>query len=425
MIGKLSLLSLAIVGASFSAQAQVAVKPENGYALGQKVPLPEPYSTDSTRRETKVVGWSKGKKPTVPDGFEVKEFAGDLQHPRWIYILPNEDVLVAESNDSDSNSANRITLFRDKDKDGVADERHVFLENLNQPFGMALIEENAFYVANTDSIMRFPYKKGIDSIGTKGEVIHKLPAGGYNHHWTRNIEVNDSGDKLLLTVGSSSNVGEYGIEKEARRAKIFTLDLEGNNEEVYASGVRNPNGLDYNPVTGELWAAVNERDELGDNLVPDYVTSIKKGGFYGWPYKYFGEHADPRWQDRMPEDLPKETIVPDIAVGNHTATMDLEFYKGEAFPEKYHNGLFAAQHGSWNRAKYNGYRVIFMPFKDGKPTGEIEEFMGGFLKSMKNDEAYGRPVAVRETPSGMLLISDDSGNKIWSVQATSKNSSSD
>lgn len=416
MIFRLSLLSCATL-LSLPALSQVAVEPENGYAPGDKVPLPEPYSTKSADRRTKVVGWPEDKTPRAPAGFEVKAFANDLQHPRWIYILPNDDVLVAESNDAESDSADRITLFRDTDSDGIADERHVFIENgLNQPFGMALLSEN-FYVANSDSIMRFPYQEGADTIAQKGVVVHELPAGGYNHHWTRNIEVDDTGEKFLLTIGSSSNVGEHGMDKEARRAKILTVHPDGSNEQIYASGLRNANGLDYNPVTGELWAAVNERDKIGDNLVPDYVTSVKKGGFYGWPYKYFGEHVDPRWKDKMPDDLPETTLIPDIALGNHTATLDLEFYDGDSFPERYHNGLFAAQHGSWNRAKYNGYRIVFMPFKNGKPTGEIEEFLGGFIKDTETDEAYGRPTAVRVTSNGQLLIADDDGNTIWSVQA--------
>lgn len=402
---------------SLASQAQVPVTPENGYAVGAEVPLPEPYATKSAKRRSEVIQWPDDKKPSVPEGFTVKVFAKDLQHPRWIYTLPNDDVLIAESNDAESGSADRITLFRDKDKDGVAEERHVFLEKgLNQPFGMALLQGD-FYVANTDSIVRYKYEDGANSIKGEGKKIHTLPSGGYNHHWTRNIKVNEAGDKFLLTVGSSSNVGEHGMDKEERRAKILTVNPDGSNEEIFAWGLRNPNGLDYNPVTGELWTAVNERDKLGDNLVPDFVTSVKEGGFYGWPYKYYGENIDPRWSDNMPKDLPEKTLIPDMALGNHTSTMDLEFYEGDAFPERYHNGLFAAQHGSWNRAKYNGYRIIFMPFENGKPTGEIESFMDGFLKDMKSDTAYGRPSAVRETASGMLLVADDDGNTIWSVQA--------
>ena len=417
MTFRLSLLSLSTLF-SFSSLAQVAVAPENGYAPGQVVPLPEPFATESIDRRTKVIGWPEGKAPTAPQGFEVKPFATNLKHPRWIYILPNDDVLVAESDDAEKGSADRITLLRDTNDDGVADERHTFINHsLNQPFGMALLDDN-FYVANSDSIMRFPYIEDSETISQKGVVVHELPSGGYNHHWTRNIEVDNTGKKFLLTIGSSSNVGEHGMDKEARRAKVLTVNPDGTNETIFASGLRNANGLDYNPVTGELWAAVNERDKLGDNLVPDYVTSVKKGGFYGWPYKYYGENIDPRWKDKMPDDLPETTIIPDIALGNHPATLDLEFYDSNSFPERYHNGLFAAQHGSWNRAKYNGYRIVFMPFKDGKPTGEIEEFLGGFIKSMDTDEAYGRPSAVRVTTSGKLLVADDDGNTIWSVQAT-------
>ena len=262
---------------STCAYSQVPVVPENGYALGDKVPLPAPFATESVDRETKIVPWPENRTPSAPEGFSVKAFAKDLKHPRWLYILPNGDVLVAESNDSsaDGGSADRITLLRDENNDGVAEERYTFIgEGLKQPFGMALLGD-MFYVANTDSIMRFPYVKNATEITGKGTVIHQLPSGGYNHHWTRNIKVNDSGDKLLLTIGSSSNVGEHGMEKEERRAKILTVNPDGSDEEVFAWGLRNANGLDYNPVTKELWAAVNERDKLGDNLVPDYKHRLK------------------------------------------------------------------------------------------------------------------------------------------------------
>lgn len=409
------------------AQAQVAENSKaNGYGKPDQIDLPEPYATKSVRRETKIVGWPEGKTPMAPRGYTVKRFAGDLKHPRWIFLLPNDDVLVAESDDYSKDpkvrakeirsgkSANRITLFRDKDKDGVAEERHVFLQDLFQPFGMALVKDH-LYVANSDSIVRFPYKPGSDSISAKAEHILDLPAGGYNHHWTRNLMVNQQGDRLLFTVGSASNVGEYGMDKEERRAKILSVKFDGSDEQIYASGLRNPNGLDYNPVSGELWTAVNERDKLGDNLVPDYITSVKPGGFYGWPYKYYGDHIDPRWADRMPGSLP-EVTMPDLATGSHTATLDIEFYNGDALGAKYKNGAFIAQHGSWNRAKYIGYKIAFAPFKDGVPTGVVEDFLTGFMKDTKTDEAYGRPTAVVEEADGTLLIVDDDGGTIWSVQ---------
>ena len=408
-------------------QAQVAEStPENGYGTPDAIKLPEPFATESVRRVTKVVGWPEGKTPIVPKGFEVKKFAGDLKHPRWIYILPNKDVLVAESDDysedpekkkqeiREGKSANRITLFRDKDGDGVAEERHTFLKDLYQPFGMALVDDT-FYVANSHSIVRFPYETGSSSITAPGEKILDLPAGGYNHHWTRNLKVDENKKRLLFTVGSSSNVGEHGMDKEERRAKILSVNFDGSDERVVAWGIRNPNGLDYNPITGELWAAVNERDELGDNLVPDYITSVQAGGFYGWPYKYFGRRVDPRWAEKMPTGLPP-VLLPDLATGSHSSTMDIDFYRGDALGAGYKNGAFLAQHGSWNRAKYIGYKILFVPFENGSPTGEVQDFMTGFMKDTKKDEVYGRPTAVIEESDGTLLVVDDDGGTVWSVQ---------
>lgn len=419
--------ALILIGLLTGAQAQVAGSTkENGYGLPSQITLPEPFATESVRRETQIVGWPEGKTPQAPSGLTVKEFASDLKHPRWIYILPNDDVLVAEAEDyskdekerkkqiRSGHSANRITLFRDRDGDGIADERHVFLENLFQPFGMALAKGH-LYVANSNSIVRFPYVEGADSLEGEGEKIADLPAGGYNHHWTRNLMLDKSGERLLVTVGSSSNVGEHGMDREERRAKILIMDLNGDNEEIYAWGLRNPNGLDYNPVSGVLWTAVNERDKLGDNLVPDYITSVKQGGFYGWPYKYFGDHIDPRWEGKIPEDLP-EVIVPDLATGSHTATMDIHFYRDNKLGDEYQNGAFVAQHGSWNRAKYIGYKILFVPFRDGRPTGEVRDFLTGFMKDTDSDEAYGRPTAVAEESDGTLLVVDDDGETIWSIQ---------
>ena len=429
---KKAVVSIAlVVGMLTCAQAQVAGSTEeNGYGLPSQITLPEPYATESVRRETQVVGWPDQTTPKAPDGLTVRKFASELRHPRWIYVLPNDDVLVAESNDyaedeekrakqiKSGHSANRITLFRDNDGDGIADERHLFLDDLFQPFGMALADGH-LYVANSKSIVRFPYSEGANSIESEGEKIADLPAGGYNHHWTRNLMLDKTGEKLLVTVGSSSNVGEHGMEKEKRRANILVMDLDGDNEEVYAWGIRNPNGLDYNPVTGELWTAVNERDKLGDNLVPDYITGVKRGGFYGWPYKYFGDHTDPRWKGKIPEDLP-QVIVPDLATGSHTATLDIHFYRGNELGEGYQNGAFVAQHGSWNRAKYIGYKILFVPFENGKPTGEFRDFLTGFMKDTERDQAYGRPTAVAEESDGSLLVVDDDGNTIWSVQPSER-----
>lgn len=404
----------------FTAWAQVPSTPENGYGLPDEIVLPEPYATPSTRRVTHVVGWKENQTPDVPAGFTIKPFAKDLLHPRWVYILPNGDVLIAESNDKNSgrpsNSADRILLLRDKDDDGRAEERHVFIKELNQPFGMALMG-NDLYVANSDKLLRFPYREGATKIKRDmGEIITELPAGGYNHHWTRNVMVDDSGEKLLVTVGSSSNVGEHGMDKEERRANILIMDVDGSNEEVYASGLRNPNGLAYHPQTGELWTAVNERDKLGNNLVPDYITSVEKGGFYGWPYIYYGDHIDPRWRDSMPKRLPGKSLKPDFATGSHTATMDVDFYTGNSFPEEYKNGAFAVQHGSWNRAKYSGYKVVFIPFENGKPTGEVSDFITGFLDQDNPDIAFGRPVSIAVRPDGSMLLTDDDGNTVWHIQ---------
>ncbi|GAB2767364.1 PQQ-dependent sugar dehydrogenase [Salinimicrobium soli] len=380
-------------------------------AIGE-LKLPSPFSTEVVANVSKVVPWPEGKMPKAPEGFKVTKFAGDLQHPRWTYIAPNNDIFVAESNDS-GESANQITLLRDTNKDGKPDERHVFLKDLNQPFGM-LVLGDYFYVANVDALKRFPYKKGQNSIEVKGETIVSLPAGGYNHHWTRNIITNKEGSKIYITVGSSSNVGEYGMDLEERRANILEVNPDGSGERVYASGIRNPVGIDWNPVTGELWAAVNERDNLGNELVPDYITSVKEGAFYGWPYSYYGQIKDPRWYHAPHEDMVQKALVPDVPLASHSASLGLEFYEGDQFPEKYKNGAFVGQHGSWNRADLAGYKVVFVPFKDGKPQ-QPEDFLTGFIAESSGSEVYGRPVAVTTLPDGSLLVNDDDGNVIWRV----------
>ncbi len=377
--------------------------------------LPAPYKTESVGKgyEGEVIGWPEGKTPQAPEGFEVTKFASDLEHPRWIYQAPNGDIFVAESNTK--NSANRITLIRDENNDGTPDMKEVFLKDLNQPFGM-LVLNGYFYVANTDAVLRFPYEEGQTKMEGEGEKILDLPAGGYNNHWTRNLIANADGSKIYVSVGSASNVGEHGMAEEERRADILEINPDGSGERIYASGLRNPVGMDWAPDTNTLWTAVNERDGLGDNLVPDYITSVEEGGFYGWPYAYFGDHADPRLEGKAPE-LVEKAIVPDVAVGPHTASLGLAFYDKETFPAKYRGGAFVAQHGSWNRSVLNGYAVLFVPFENGKPTGQPENFLTGFIADLGKKEVYGRPVCVRVLEDGTMLLADDDSGTIWRISA--------
>ncbi len=380
-------------------------------AIGKLV-LPTPYHSESIRKESKVIGWGD-KKPQAPNGFTVEKFADGFEHPRWTYIAPNKDIFVVESNTQ--KSANRITVLRDNDGDALTDEREIFLEGLNQPFGM-LILNGFFYVANTDGLYRYPYKEGQLKLESKGEKILDLPAGGYNNHWTRNLIANEDGSKIYVSVGSASNVGEYGMETEVRRANILEINPDGTGEKIYAAGLRNPVGMDWNPVTGELWTAVNERDKIGNNLVPDYITSVEEDGWYGWPYSYYGDIKDPRWEEDPHNHLVQKAIVPDVPVGPHTASLGLKFYTANQFPEKYKNGAFVGQHGSWNRADFSGYKIVFVPFEDGEP-GIPEDFLTGFIASEANSEVYGRPVAVSILPDGSLLVNDDDSNTIWRVSA--------
>ncbi|TPE46347.1 PQQ-dependent sugar dehydrogenase [Pontibacter mangrovi] len=383
-------------------------------ATNQSLQLPAPDTTSSAEKRSQTIGWPDGKTPTAPNGFTVTAFAADLKHPRRIYIAPNKDIFVVESDDEEK-SANRITLFRDTNQDGKPDVREVFLEDLKQPYGM-LVLNGYFYVANTDALLRFPYKEGQTKITGKGEKLLDLPAGGYNHHWTRNLIASPDGSKIYVSVGSASNVGEYGMEEEERRANILEINPDGSGERVYASGLRNPVGMDWEPSSGTLWTVVNERDELGDELVPDYLTSVKEGAFYGWPFSYFGQNIDPRRKGERP-DLVQKAIVPDVPLGSHTASLGLEFYEGNSFPGKYKNGAFVGQHGSWNRSEFAGYKVVFVPFQGGKPSGDYEDFLTGFIADASKNQVYGRPVGVAELPDGSLLVADDEGNTIWRVAA--------
>ncbi|WP_349318543.1 sorbosone dehydrogenase family protein [Chitinophaga sp. MM2321] len=394
--------------------------------------LPEPGATKSVTNFSNVIGWKNGAKPTAPPGFVVTKFADGLKNPRWIYVAPNGDIFVSESHaikrftqevinavsgkaNSENNNitANRITMFRDTNNDGVPDEKHVFLENLNQPMGM-LILNDFFYVANTDGLMQYPYKTGMTEMTSAGKKILELPAGGYNNHWARNIIRNEAGTKIFISVGSGTNAGEHGIEVEKNRAGILEVNPDGSGMRVYASGLRNPVGMDWAPDTHTLWTVVNERDQLGDELVPDYFTSVKDGAFYGWPYSYFGQHEDPGFKGKAPE-LVKSAVVPDFALIAHTASLGLVFYRDTVFPEKYRNGAFIGQHGSWNRTFLSGYKVIYVPFRDGKPAGKAEDFLTGFIADEGKSEVHGRPVGVTVAKDGALLVADDASNTIWRV----------
>jgi glucose/arabinose dehydrogenase len=373
--------------------------------------LPAPYSSESAVKTSSVEKWPANATPKAPAGFVVTRFADRLENPRNTYVGPNNDVFVAES--GTRGSANRITVLRDKDKDGTYETRQVFKDKLNQPYGM-LILGNYFYVANTDGVYRYPYKLGDMQLTGKGERIVELTKGGYNNHWTRNLIASPDGSKIYISVGSASNVGEHGMETEHRRACILEVTPDGKNEKLYASGLRNPVGMDWNPANGELWTAVNERDGLGDELVPDYITSVKRDGFYGWPYSYFGQIVDPRMKGQR-SDLVAKAIVPDVPVGSHTASLGITFYDKGPYPAQYKAGAFVGQHGSWNRSILSGYKVLFVPFKNGKPSGPPQDFLTGFIKDEKKAEVYGRPVDVTVMNDGSLLVNDDSGNVIWKV----------
>ena len=381
-----------------------------------------------------AIGWPGGGKPVAANGMAVTAFATGLDHPRTIYVLPNGDVLVAESNappkpddgkgikawathlamgraGAATPSANRITLLRDADGDGVAETRGVFIEGLHSPFGMVLVGED-FYVADSDAIMKFPYHEGDTRITAPGVKLADLPAGTINHHWTKDLTASPDGSKLYATVGSNSNVGENGIEAETNRAAVLEVDRASGKWRVFAFGLRNPNGPSWQPQSGALWVTVNERDELGNDLVPDYMTSVKDGGFYGWPYSYYGQHVDDRVSPQRP-DLVAKAIAPDYALGAHTASLGLTFNTGNLFPPELAGGAFVGQHGSWNRKPRAGYKVIFVPFADGKPAGKPQDVLTGFLND--NGEAQGRPVGVRIDKHGALLVADDVGNAVWRV----------
>lgn len=392
-----------------------------GTGPSDQLQLPAPFATPSVRNNSKVIGWPKGKTPTAAPGFEVSLFADNLDNPRQAYVLPNNDILVVEAirewpgrADRPQKSANRITLFRDTNTDGKPDVRETFLSGLNMPHGMVLVG-NWFYVANTDSVVRYPYRSGETKITGKGQKILDLPTGG---HYTRNLIADPAGRKIYVAIGSASNVDEEnGWEKDQRRAGIVEINPDGSDARIFARGLRNPVGMDWDPQTNVLWTVVNERDLLGDDLVPDYMTSVKEGAFYGWPYSYFGQNEDPRKKGQRP-DLVAKAIKPDYALGSHVAALGIVFYRGKAFPQRYRGGAFIGMHGSWNRSKMVGYKVAFVPFENGKPAGPMEDILTGFIADESKFEAYGRPVGVTELPDGSLLVADDSGGKIWRVTAS-------
>ena len=396
--------------------------------------LPQP---NSSLIPTVVVapakGWPPGRVPTAASGLEVTQFAAGLDHPRWLYVLPNGDVLVAETNAQPKKktggikgwfkrlfmkragaavpSADRISLLRDGDGDGVAETATVFRDGLTSPFGMALVE-NDLYIANTDALLRFRYESGATELAGSPEKIVDLPAGEINGHWTRNVVANGDGSLLYVSVGSDSNIAEHGIERETNRAAILEVDPRAKSFRVYASGLRNPVGMDWEPQTRALWTVVNERDELGSDLVPDYLTSVTPGGFYGWPYSYYGQTVDERVKPQRP-DLVARALEPDYALGPHTASLGLTFYEGTLFPERYRGGAFIGQHGSWNRRPRSGYKVIYVPFESGRPAGMPVDILTGFVSDDGN--AYGRPVGVTVDRTGALLVADDVGNVIWRI----------
>jgi glucose/arabinose dehydrogenase len=422
-----------IVAASLLLAACQAGSDEAFVGFGADPDIPAPEDDLLPRvNPAKAIGWPEGAAPVAPEGFVVTRFAGDLAHPRWLLVLPNGDVLVSEASSEPKPpkglmdriaqrvqryagalkpSPNRIMLLRDADGDGVAETRTVFAERLNRPQGMALVGET-LYIANTDALVRTTWRPGQTQIEGEPETVVDLPAGELNHHWVKNVIAAPDGARLFVTSGSNSNIAENGMEAEVNRAAILEVDPATGALRLYASGLRNPNGMAFEPVTGALWTAVNERDMLGDDLVPDYMTRVQEGGFYGWPYSYFGQIVDERVQPQRP-DLVAQAIKPDYGLGPHTASLGIAFYQAEAFPERYRGGMFVGQHGSWNRKPLLGYRVVFVPFENGMPAGEAEAFLTGFLND--RDQAMGRPVDVAVDTRGGLLVTDDAGQAVWRV----------
>ena len=430
-------LSLAVVACTALGPSDTGPVESPANTIGANPTLPQPEKKlIPIVQIAEAKGWPQGMKPTAATEMEVNAFATGFTHPRWIHVLPNGDVLVAETNAPErpedskgiknkimkkvrgkagagGSSANRITLLRDADGDGEAETRSVLLENLHSPFGMALIGSN-LYVANTDAVMKFPYTTGVTKITAAGSKLTDLPGGALNHHWTKNIIASTDGSKLYATVGSNSNVAENGMDQEEGRAAIWEIDAKTGAKRLFATGLRNPNGMAWEPKTGVLWTVVNERDELGNDLVPDYLTSVKDGAFYGWPYSYFSRHVDTRVKPPRP-DLVAIAVAPDYALGAHVAALGLVFSNSSALPKHLRNGMFVGEHGSWNRKPPAGYKVVFVPFVNGKPSGMPMDVLTGFVS--KDGQAWGRPVGVAIDRRGALLVADDVGNVIWRAAA--------
>ncbi len=428
---------LALAACAESARLTVA----DGTGPDPQLPAPQ-RSLVPTVHIAPATGWRDSASPSPAAGLALNAYARGLDHPRWLYVLPNGDVLVAESNappkpddgggikgwimklvmkraGAGTPSANRITLLRDADGDGVAETRSVFLDHLNSPFGVALIG-NDLYVADTDAVLRFPYREGVERIEAPPTRVVDLPAGRINHHWTKNVIASPDGSRLYVTVGSNSNVGENGMAAEEGRAAIWQVDPASGAHRVFASGLRNPNGMAWTGAgsgSPTLWTVVNERDELGSDLVPDYLTSVRDGAFYGWPYSYYGQHVDTRVEPQRP-DLVAKAIAPDYALGPHTASLGLAAADGAKLPAPFASGMFVGQHGSWNRKPRSGYKVIFVPFEGGKPAGMPIDVLTGFLDA--DGRAQGRPVGVAIGRDGALLVADDVGNAVWRVSASPK-----
>jgi glucose/arabinose dehydrogenase len=410
--------------------------------VGPQPQLPEPNSSlIPTVKVSKAVGWSGANTPKAAEGFKVSALAENLDHPRWLYSLPNGDILVAESNKppkpegakdggpgvmawikrtatgivmsrvgAEAESANRISILRDADGDGRAEMKKVFISGLTSPFGMVLVG-NELFIANADAVVKVPYNDGQTESTAKPVKVTDLPAG-INHHWTKNIIANREGTKLYVTVGSNSNVAENGLEAEEGRAAVWEVDVKTGQKRLFASGLRNPNGLAWKPGSNELWTVVNERDEIGSDLVPDYLTSVKDGAFYGWPWSYYGNHVDSRLQPPRP-DMVAKAIAPDYALGTHVAPLGLTWSDPRGMPANFADGVFVGEHGSWNRNPQAGYKVVFVGFKDGRPAGMPVDFLTGFLNA--DGDAQGRPVGVILDKQGALLVADDVGNKVWRV----------
>ena len=431
-----TVLLLAALGGLAACGDTALLAPTEG--MGPMPTLPKPVnSLIPTVNIAPAKGWPVGAMPTAMPGLKVTALATGLDHPRWVYVLPNGDVLVAESNappkpddgkgikgmvmkwvmgraGAGVPSANRITLLRDVDGDGNAELKTVFLENVSSPFGMALVG-NDFYVATTDAVLRFSYAPGQTRITAEPVKLTDLPAGPINHHWTKSLIASADGTRLYATVGSNSNVGERGVEAEIGRAAIWEIDRETGKHRVFASGLRNPNGMGWSPEGGALWTVVNERDEIGSDLVPDYLTSVKDGAFYGWPYSYYGQNVDVRVKPPRP-DLVAKALSPDYALGSHVAPLGMAFSEGNALPASLASGVFVGEHGSWNRIPHSGYKVVFVPFNKGQPAGLPIDVLTGFLSA--EGHAYGRPVGVAMDKRGALLVADDVGNVIWRVTGT-------